>query len=149
MQDTIDKYYFLDEESNKMLSTVTKKLENLQLQNKKQNSIQNNSVIDFWFLFWSSSIWLDIFEIKTFFISFNVSFLYSMKSVNFKDPFLIYFRWIFVWNHYKVNISIKQTLFSGPNDIRFTEISLHTVGYLTLCKTSYIHGCLVFRKEVL
>ena len=30
---------FLDEESHKMLSTVTKKLENLQLQNKKQMSI--------------------------------------------------------------------------------------------------------------
>ena len=39
MLDKINKCSFLDEESHKMLSTVTKKLENLQLQNKKQKSI--------------------------------------------------------------------------------------------------------------
>ena len=37
--DKINKCSFLDEESRKMLSTVTKKLENLQFQNKKQKSI--------------------------------------------------------------------------------------------------------------
>ena len=39
MLDKINNCSFLDEESHKMLSTVTKKLENLQLQNKKQKSI--------------------------------------------------------------------------------------------------------------
>ena len=39
MLDKINKFSFLDEKSHKMLSTVTKKLENLQLQNKKQKSI--------------------------------------------------------------------------------------------------------------
>ena len=39
MLDKINKCSFLDEESQKMLSTVIKKLENLQLQNKKQKSI--------------------------------------------------------------------------------------------------------------
>ena len=39
MLDKINKCSFLDEESHKMLSAVTKKLENLQLQNKKQKSI--------------------------------------------------------------------------------------------------------------
>ena len=34
-----NKYYFLDEESDKRLSTVTKKLEKLQLPNKKQKLI--------------------------------------------------------------------------------------------------------------
>ena len=38
MLDKINKSSFLDEESHKMLSTVTKKLQNLQLQNKKQKS---------------------------------------------------------------------------------------------------------------
>ena len=42
-------------------------------------------------LFWRRSIWLVIFEIKTFFISFNLYFLYPMEPVNFKDTFLIYF----------------------------------------------------------
>ena len=35
----INKYSFLDEESHKKFSTVTKRLENLHLQNKKQKSI--------------------------------------------------------------------------------------------------------------
>ena len=39
MLDKISKCSFLDKESHKMLSTVTKNLENLQLQNKKQKSI--------------------------------------------------------------------------------------------------------------
>ena len=39
MLDKINKCSFLDEERHKMLSTVTKKLENLQLQNKNQKSI--------------------------------------------------------------------------------------------------------------
>ena len=41
MLDKINKCSFLDEERHKMLSTVTKKLENLQLQNKKQKSIKS------------------------------------------------------------------------------------------------------------
>ena len=39
MLDKINKCSFLDEESRKMLSTVTKRLGNLQLQNKKEKSI--------------------------------------------------------------------------------------------------------------
>ena len=39
MLDKINKCSFLDEESHKMLSTVTKKLGNVLLQNKKQKSI--------------------------------------------------------------------------------------------------------------
>ena len=39
MLDKINRCSFRDEESHKMLSTVTKKLENLQHQNKKQKSI--------------------------------------------------------------------------------------------------------------
>ena len=39
MLDKINRCSFWDEESHKMLSTVTKKLENLQHQNKKQKSI--------------------------------------------------------------------------------------------------------------
>ena len=38
MLDKINKCSLLDEKSHKMLSTVTKKFENLQLQNKKQKS---------------------------------------------------------------------------------------------------------------
>ena len=41
MLDKINTCSFLDEESHKMLSTVNKKLENLQLQNRKQKSIKS------------------------------------------------------------------------------------------------------------
>ena len=41
MLDNINNCSFSDEESHKTLSTVTKKLENLQLQNKKQKSIKS------------------------------------------------------------------------------------------------------------
>ena len=44
MLDKINKCSLLDEESHKILSTVTKKLENVQLQNKKQKSLHHISV---------------------------------------------------------------------------------------------------------
>ena len=58
MLDKINKCSFLDEESHKMLSTVTKKLENLQLQNKKQKSIIDFNQLKY------QRYWLLIFILK-------------------------------------------------------------------------------------
>ena len=94
MLDKINKCSFLDEESHKILSTVTMKLENLQLQNKKKLFQSTKTSVSLTFDFCFEVVAFDLIFSKylSFFIPFNESFLYRMKTFNFKDPFFIYFR---------------------------------------------------------
>ena len=70
------------------------KLENLQLQNKKKLFQSTKISVSLTFDFCFEVVAFDLIFLKylSFFIPFNESFLYPIKTFNFKDPFFIYFR---------------------------------------------------------